>query len=43
MAHELHAVIPDSELVVIPGVAHAPQIQEPSKFMSVITPFMEQR
>jgi 3-oxoadipate enol-lactonase len=43
MAHELHAVIPDSELVVIPGVAHAPQIQDPAQFMSVIATFMEQR
>ena len=43
MAEELHAVIPDAELVVIPGVAHAPQLQDPARFMEIVTPFLEQR
>lgn len=43
MAEELHAVIPNSELVVIPGVAHAPQLQDPARFMDIVTPFLEQR
>jgi 3-oxoadipate enol-lactonase len=43
MGEELNAVIPGSQLVMIPGVAHAPQIQDPARFMSVITPFLEKR
>jgi 3-oxoadipate enol-lactonase len=43
MAEELHAVIPGSELVVIPGVAHAPQLQDPLRFLEIVAPFLENR
>jgi len=43
MAAELQTVIPDSELVVIPGVAHAPQIQDPPRFLDAVSAFLEKR
>ena len=43
MAEELHATIPDSKLAIIPGLAHAPQLQDPPRFLEVIMPFLETR
>lgn len=41
MARALHDSLPDSRLVILPGVAHAPQIQEPASFLNSIKPFLE--
>ena len=41
MAHALHEALPDSRLVVMEGVAHAPQIQEPTRFVNSIKEFLE--
>ena len=43
MAEELHAVIPGSTLTIIPGVAHAPQLQDPLRFLEIVAPFLENR
>lgn len=40
MARELHDLLPDSRLVTLPGVAHAPQIQEPAGFLNSIEHFL---
>jgi 3-oxoadipate enol-lactonase len=39
-AHELAAGIPDARLVVLPGCAHAPQLQQPREFLAAIAPFL---
>ncbi len=41
LAMELHRVIPDSTLALMPGMAHAPQLQDPEGFIETIRPFME--
>jgi 3-oxoadipate enol-lactonase len=43
MAHVLHQALPDSRLVVMEGIAHAPQIQEPAKFAKSIKEFLERQ
>jgi 3-oxoadipate enol-lactonase len=43
MAHALHEALPNSRLVVMEGVAHAPQIQEPAKFANSIKAFLERQ
>ena len=43
LAEELHGLIEDSTLVTLPGVAHAPQIQDPGGFARAIRPFLEAR
>ena len=41
LAEELHALVPGSALVRLPGVAHAPQIQDPVGFISATRQFLE--
>lgn len=41
MAEELHGLIEGSSLVVMPGLAHAPQIQAPDEFAAAVRPFLE--
>lgn len=41
MARALHDSLPDSKLVILPAVAHAPQIQEPAAFVDSISEFLE--
>jgi 3-oxoadipate enol-lactonase len=43
LAEELHGLIEDSTLVTLPGVAHAPQIQDPDGFVRAVRPFLEER
>lgn len=43
MAEELHGLIPQSSLVRMPGLAHAPHIQAPDEFAATIRPFLEGR
>jgi 3-oxoadipate enol-lactonase len=43
LAEELHELIEDSTLITLPGVAHAPQIQDPGGFVRAIRPFLEER
>jgi 3-oxoadipate enol-lactonase len=42
MARALHDSLPDSKLVILPGAAHAPQIQEPAAFVNAIRDFLEE-
>ncbi|HET8740003.1 MAG TPA: alpha/beta hydrolase [Acidimicrobiia bacterium] len=41
MAHQLAGLIPNSRLVVLPGIAHAPQLQDPPGFVQTVVGFME--
>jgi 3-oxoadipate enol-lactonase len=41
LAEELHTLVPGSALVRLPGVAHAPQIQDPAGFISATRQFLE--
>ena len=41
MARALHDSLPNSALVILPGVAHAPQIQEPEAFVDAIRDGLE--
>ena len=41
MAARLHAIIPGSRMVTLPGIAHAPQLQDPEGFVEVINSFLE--
>jgi 3-oxoadipate enol-lactonase len=41
LAEELHTLIPGSALVRLPGVAHAPQLQDPAGFISATRQFLE--
>jgi len=43
LGEELHGLIEDSTLATLPGVAHAPQIQDPGGFVRAIRPFLEER
>jgi 3-oxoadipate enol-lactonase len=43
LAAELHELVGGSTLVTLPGVAHAPQIQDPGGFVSAIRLFLEGR
>lgn len=43
LAEELHALIPGSTLLRLPGLAHAPQIQDPGGFVDAIGQFLEGR
>jgi 3-oxoadipate enol-lactonase len=43
LAEELHGLINGSTLVRLPGVAHAPQIQDPEGFIKATQPFLEGR
>jgi 3-oxoadipate enol-lactonase len=40
MAVDLANRIPDSRLEVIPGLAHAPQLQAPDRFLDIVAPFL---
>jgi len=40
MARDLHALLPNSELIELPGVAHGPQIQQPRAFLAAIGEFL---
>ena len=40
MARELAHGLPDARLIVIPGCAHVPQLQEPALFLSAISGFL---
>jgi len=41
LAEELHGLIAGSTMVRLPGLAHAPQIQDPAVFVEVIREFLE--
>jgi 3-oxoadipate enol-lactonase len=41
MARDLHELMPDSTLVTLPEVAHAPQIQTPAAFVESIKDYLE--
>jgi 3-oxoadipate enol-lactonase len=43
LAEELHGLIPESTLVRMPGLAHAPQIQAPEALAALVRPFLEGR
>ena len=43
LAEELHELIPGSTLTRLPGLAHAPQIQDPAGFVSAARAFLEVR
>jgi 3-oxoadipate enol-lactonase len=43
LAEDLHRLIPGSQLVRLPAVAHAPQIQDPEGFVSATRQFLEGR
>jgi 3-oxoadipate enol-lactonase len=43
MAEELHELLPESSLVRMPGLAHAPHIQAPGEFVAATRPFLEGR
>ena len=40
MARALHTVLPNSELVEMEGIAHAPQLQAPADFLEVVNRFL---
>lgn len=41
MAASLDGLLPDSRLVVLPGIAHAPQLQDPGGFIDTVSEFLE--
>ena len=43
MAEALDRLLPDSRVEVLPGIAHAPQLQDPAGFLTVVTGFLEGR
>jgi 3-oxoadipate enol-lactonase len=40
MSRELSALVPGSQLRVLPGCAHVPQLQDPDAFLAAIAPFL---
>jgi len=40
MAQELHATVAGSRLVELPGIAHAPQLQDPDGFLTAVDGFL---
>lgn len=40
LAEEAHRLIPDSRLVELPGVGHAPQLQDPAAFREAVDGFL---
>ncbi len=42
VAHELHAQIPGSQLVVMPGVGHAANVEAPDRFNDEVRAFLDQ-
>ncbi len=40
MARELHAAVAGSRLVELPGIAHAPQLQDPERFLAAVGGFL---
>jgi pimeloyl-ACP methyl ester carboxylesterase len=43
VAEELHAAIPESKLVVLPGVGHVSSVEAPERFNQVIRSFIGSR
>jgi len=41
LARSLDALLPHSDIVVLPGVAHAPQLQDPEGFVNAVEKFLE--
>lgn len=41
MAEALNRLLPSSTLVTMPGIAHAPQLQDPDGFVAVVQKFLE--
>ena len=39
-SHRMHERIPDSELVIIAGAGHTPQIEKPAEFNRTLTKFL---
>jgi 3-oxoadipate enol-lactonase len=40
MSQELAVGLPHGQLIVLPGCAHVPQLQEPERFLAAIAPFI---
>ncbi len=40
LSHRMHERIPDSELTIIAGAGHTPQIEKPEEFNRVLTGFL---
>lgn len=40
MSQELVAALPQAQLVVLPGCAHVPQLQDPEQFLQAVMPFL---
>jgi pimeloyl-ACP methyl ester carboxylesterase len=40
MSEEVAALLPDAELVVLDGLAHVPQLQDPARFLAAVLPFL---
>jgi 3-oxoadipate enol-lactonase len=40
MSVELAAGLPDAQLVVLPGLAHVPQLQAPEQFLAAVEHFI---
>lgn len=41
LAVELDRLLPDSRVVTLPGIAHAPQLQDPAGFLAAVADFVE--
>jgi pimeloyl-ACP methyl ester carboxylesterase len=39
-SRQMHEAIPDSELEIIPGAGHGPQMETPAEFNRVLTEFL---
>ena len=42
MAEELDSLLPNSRMVTLPGIAHAPQLQDPPGFLEAVVDFLEE-
>lgn len=40
MSHELSALVPGAQLLILPGCAHVPQLQDPDAFLAALNPFL---